>query len=132
VPDDLKSAILRLRFPADALKAVQIAKDSGRMPSGTEACLTFELSVRAERLDGQPADPMTGKKLPRLMRVRWEGKELADQSYDARERLVASLEFDRSVADAFDMISSGDFAALIADHTSSGGSSRVSVDTTRP
>jgi hypothetical protein len=130
-PDDLKSAILRLRFPAEALKAVKIAKDSGKLPSGQEACLTFELSVRAERLDGQAADPMTGGKRPRLMRVRWEGKTISDDSYDAREKIVANLEFDASVAGVWEMISSGDFAALVPEHTSAGGSSRVAVDTTK-
>jgi hypothetical protein len=50
---NLSGAILRLRLDDHALQAFRIARESGFVPSGTELCHTFELSIRVERRDGQ-------------------------------------------------------------------------------
>ena len=79
---------------------------------GAELCHTFELSIRAERRDGQneAGQEMVGHS--RLMRVRWEGRETSDNLFDPRARLYATLEFDRSMKSAFQILKNEDWAVL--------------------
>lgn len=64
----------------------------------------------------------------RLVRVRWEGREVSDLMFDSRERIVATLEFDRSMKAAFQLLKSSDWAVLIPDKTGKGGSNRIQPD----
>jgi hypothetical protein len=109
---DLSGAILRLKLHDHALQALKFAKESGLVPAGAELCHTFELSIRAERRDGQneAGEDMTGHS--RLMRVRWEGRETSDNLFDPRARLYATLEFDRSMKSAFQILKNEDWVAL--------------------
>lgn len=123
-PKDLTTAILRLRWPRSSLEAMTIAKESGKA-AGQELCLTFSLAIRAERLD---------KKLrPSLMNVRWEGTRIADHSFDARQHIVAALEFDSSMKGMWQTLNAmGEFAKLAPTNTNHGGSTRLTVDGTYP
>ena len=98
---DLSGAVLRLKLPGSALEALKVAEESGLIPEGAELCHTFELSIRAEKRDGanEAGQSMDGHS--RLMRVRWEGREISDRLFDPRTRLYAVLEFDRSMKAAF-------------------------------
>jgi len=71
------------------------------IPKGEELCHTFILSVRAENRDGtnEGGEEITGA--ARLMRVRWEGTEVSDKLFDSRDKIIAELEFDRSMKSAF-------------------------------
>jgi len=53
---------------------------------------------------------------PRLMRVRWEGRKTSQGLFDPRSKLVASLEFDRSMSGAFQVLKSLDWAFLTPDN----------------
>lgn len=98
---DISGAILRLRLPPNALSAIKFAKDSGMLPEETELCHTFELSIRAEKRSGQNEAGQDMGGPARLMRVRWEGHETNHNLFDPRVRVYASLEFDRSMKQAF-------------------------------
>lgn len=98
---DLSGAILRLKLHDHALQALRFARESGLVPEGAELCHTFELSIRAERRDGQNEAGQDVVGHSRLMRVRWEGRETSDNLFDPRARLYATLEFDRSMKSAF-------------------------------
>jgi len=74
-----------------------VLKAGGHAQEEKEICHNFMLSVRAERRDNaQPALPGLGE-TGRLMRVRWEGERILGGTYDPRSKLIASLEFDRSM-----------------------------------
>lgn len=82
------------------------------VPEGTELCHTFELSIRAERRDGQNEAGQDMGGHSRLMRVRWEGRQTSDNLFDPRGRLYATLEFDRSMKTAFQILKTDDWVAL--------------------
>jgi hypothetical protein len=46
------------------------------------------------------------------MRVRWEGLRVADGVFDPRTRLIAALEFDRSLAGAYQLLKTSEWAGL--------------------
>jgi len=129
---NLSGAILRLRLPDHALQALKFAKDSGMVPEKAELCHTFELSIRAERRDGQneAGQDMVGQS--RLMRVRWEGRETSHNLFDPRARLYATLEFDRSMKAAFQFLKNEDWAVLQPVRTGSAGSTSVQPDVVKP
>lgn len=123
-PEDLTHAILRLRWPPSSLEAMRIAETSGKAKDH-ELCLSFTLAVRTERLDRQSR--------PTLMNVRWEGRRMSDHVFDAREHIVAALEFDKSVKGMWQtLVGMGEFAKLSPAHTNTGGSTRLTVEDTLP
>ena len=107
--EELKHATLRLKFPPQALEAMKMIEDSGRLKDGEDLCHTFDLSIRAFRLDNRPANPYMGggdkgESMRRLVRVRWEGTQLSDEVYDSREHVIAELEFDGDMHKAWKML----------------------------
>jgi hypothetical protein len=51
---DIKTAILRLKFPPQSLEAMKMIEDTGRLKEGEDLCHTFDLSIRSFRLDNKP------------------------------------------------------------------------------
>jgi len=129
---DLSGAILRLRLPEHALHALKFAKESGLLAAGEELCHTFELSIRAERRDGENEAGQDLGGHSRLMRVRWEGRETSDNLFDPRARLYAALEFDRSMKSAFQILKTEDWVALQPIHTGTAGSTSIQPDVIKP
>ena len=117
VAEELKHATLRLKFPPQSLEAMKMIEDSGRLKEGEDLCHTFDLSIRAFRLDNRPASPMMGGLQPgehmrRLVRVRWEGTQLSDEIYDSREHIYASLEFDGEMHRAWKILKNSPVGSL--------------------
>ena len=84
IADDMNisGAVLRLRLPASALQLFETLKDRGHLANVKEICHNFELSIRAEKMNGENEageDPM-GK--TRLVRVRWDGERFDDGIFD--------------------------------------------------
>jgi hypothetical protein len=98
---DLAGAILRLRFPPSSIHLFDTLKEEGKLSKGTEICHSFTLSVRAELRNGENESGLDPMGPSRLIRVRWEGEEVADGLYDYSSRIYAALEFDRSMKGAF-------------------------------
>lgn len=69
---DLEGAVLRLRYPPSSIHLIDQLIDQGHL-ADRPACLTFDLSIRAERRDGtnEGGEELQGPS--RLLRVRWEG-----------------------------------------------------------
>ena len=68
----------------------------------------------------------------RLVRVRWDGKQVGDSIYDPRSRITATLEFDRSMKGAFRVMTSTDWASLVPEKAGKVGTTRTEPDTVKP
>jgi len=110
---DLQGAILRLRFPPSSVHLFDVLKDSGHL-SDKEVCHTFSLSVRAELRSGDNESGLDPLGPSRLVRVRWEGTEVGDGLFDYASKVYASLEFDRSMKGAYQLLKNSDFVSLQA------------------
>tara|TARA_B110000305_G_C19252307_1_gene545356 strand:+ start:87 stop:470 length:384 start_codon:yes stop_codon:yes gene_type:complete len=90
--------------------------------------------VRAEKRDEAGSEVAAALGIPglgepsHLMRVRWEGEKLDGGFYDPRSRIVAYLEFDRSMKDSYQIMKSGNYAALVPEHAEEAGSTRAHPD----
>ena len=62
------------------------------------------------------------------MRVRWEGEQIDGGFFDPRHRIVAYLEYDRSMKDSYQMMKSATWAALMPEHAEENGSTREHPD----
>lgn len=111
-------AVLRIRYPPSAIHLIDELVDRGLLRD-REACHTFELSIRAELRSGVNEAGESPFGPSRLLRVRWQGdevagagKEASETRFDPAKRLTAVLEFDRSMAEAYKLLKQGPFAAL--------------------
>lgn len=130
--EDLAGAVLRLRLPASALHLFETLKERGHLKTVKEICHNFELSIRAEKRDGENEageDPM-GK--TRLMRVRWDGEKLNDGTFLPGSRIIATLEFDRSMVGAFKILKPTEWASLVPEVADKSGPSRATPDVVQP
>lgn len=112
---ELSGAVLRISLPSEAIELLAQLKERGHLDRGkSEVCHNFQLSVRAElrgnRSDESPA--LNKYEPPRLMRVRWEGMRVSEGVYDPRTRLIAALEFDRSLSGHYQLLKTTEWAAL--------------------
>ena len=130
---NLSGAVLRLKIPASSVLLHDLLKASGHVERNQEICHTFTLSVRAEKRDEGESEvaalgiPGLGEP-SHLMRVRWEGERIEGGFYDPRARIVAYLEFDRSMKDSYQIMKSGNYAALVPEHAEETGSTRAHPD----
>jgi hypothetical protein len=131
LPDDLKEVTLRLKFPPNSLEAMKMIEDTNRLKEGEDLCHTFDLSIRAFRLDKSAPNPLGGDQR-RLVRVRWEGTELSNEVFDSRQHVIAVLEFDGDMTKAWKMLKMGPVGTLAPEHTSAGGSSRIKPPVVSP
>lgn len=122
---NLTGAVLRVRFPPSSIHLLETLSSGGHL-EGREACHTFQLSIRAELRGGENENGGEIGGPSRLMRVRWEGQEVADGVYDPASRVYAALEFDRSMKAAFQLLKSSDWVALQADKPHADGQLAVS------
>lgn len=101
---NLSGAVLRITLPSEAIELLAMLKERGHLDRGNdEVCHNFQLSIRAE-IRGDPNDQskqLSKFETPKLMRVRWEGMRVSEGIYDPRVRLIAALEFDRSLSGHF-------------------------------
>jgi hypothetical protein len=90
--------------------------------------------VRAEKRDSEQESEAAALGIPglgepsHLMRVRWEGEKIEGGFFDPRARIVAYLEFDRSMKDSYQIMKSGNYAALVPEHAEEAGSTRQHPD----
>jgi hypothetical protein len=68
----------------------------------------------------------------RLVRVRWEGTQLSDEIFDSRKHVIAYLEFDGDMKNAWKVLKNGPVGSLSPMHTSAGGSSRIKPPVVMP
>ena len=66
------------------------------------------------------------------MRVRWEGVQVTPNVFDTRERVIAVLEFDRSMEKPFQNIKGTEFAVLVPKETGEFGSQRAQPEAVKP
>jgi hypothetical protein len=116
---------------------MKMIEDSGRLKDGEDLCHTFDLSIRAFRLDNRAPSPIggaggKGETMRRLVRVRWEGTRLSDEIYDSREHVIANLEFDGDMHTAWKVLKSSPVGSLAPKHTSAGGSSKIKPPVVMP
>lgn len=111
-------AVLRIRYPPSSIHLVDELVDQGLLHD-QEACHTFELSIRAELRSGVNEAGESAVGPSRLLRVRWQGDEVAavgsegaQSRFDPAGRVTAVLEFDRSMAEAFKLLKQSAFAVL--------------------
>lgn len=55
--EDLTHGIVRLKVPGASLKQMVAAEDSGKVPSGEEMCVNFDMWFRAVRTDNRTPTP---------------------------------------------------------------------------
>jgi len=111
---DLTGAILRVSLPLESVQLLSILKAHGHLDRvKPELCHNFQLSVRAELLANRNSSQSQSTEVPRLMRVRWEGLRVADGLFDPRTRLIAALEFDRSLSGAYQLLKTSEWAGLL-------------------
>jgi len=131
---NLSGAVLRIKLPASSVLLHDLLKASGHVEKNQEICHSFTLSVRAEKRDEAGSEVAAALGIPglgepsHLMRVRWEGEKLDGGFYDPRSRIVAYLEFDRSMKDSYQIMKSGNYAALVPEHAEEAGSTRAHPD----
>jgi hypothetical protein len=128
---DLDGAILRLRFPPSSVHLLDTLKDLNYFSQGREICHNFALSIRAELRSGENESGLDPTGPSRLVRVRWEGDEVGDGLFDFSSRIYASLEFDRSMKAAVQLLKNSDFVSLEA-ASPRGSSSLGSLGDTAP
>jgi hypothetical protein len=128
----LAGAVLRLRLPPSSLKLLETLKKGGHVAAGAELCHNFQLSVRAELRGGENEDGSAIVGPSRLVRVRWEGEEVDDGHFDPAARLYATLEFDRSMKAAFQLLKGSEFASLVPEKTVDGSAPKDTPETVRP
>jgi hypothetical protein len=101
---------------------VDSLRAGGHVAAGSEVCHNLELSVRAELRTGENEDGSAIMGPSRLVRVRWEGNQVDGGHYDPAARLTATLEFDRSMKGAFQLLKASAWASLAPEKpTASGG-----------
>lgn len=115
IADDINiaGAILRLQLPPASIKLLDTLKQAGHVATGSELCHNIHLSVRAELRTGENEDGSAVTGPSRLMRVRWEGRQVDSGHFDPAARLLATLEFDRSMKGAFHALKTTDWATLV-------------------
>jgi hypothetical protein len=109
---------LRIRYPPSAIHLIDELVDQGLLHD-QEVCHTFQLSIRAELRGGVNEAGESAAGPSRLLRVRWQGDEVAGAGVDAAKsrfdparRVTAVLEFDRSMVEAFKLLKRSSFATL--------------------
>lgn len=111
---NVEGVILRLRFPPSSIHLFDVLRDEGHL-GDREICHTFSLSVRAELRSGENESGLDMLGPSRLVRVTWEGDEVGEDGlYDHAGRVYASLEFDRSMKGAFQLLKTAEFVSLVA------------------
>ena len=88
--------------------------------------------MRAELRGGDNEDGSAIVGPSRLVRVRWEGEEVDDGHFDPAARLYATLEFDRSMKAAFQLLKGSEFASLVPEKTVDGSAPKDTPETVRP
>lgn len=68
----------------------------------------------------------------RLMRVRWDGEQFSHGTFNPSARIIATLEFDRSMVGAFKILKATDWAMIVPEEVSKAGSTRNSPDMVKP
>jgi len=129
---DLSGAILRLKLPPSSLKLADSLKAGGHVAAGSEVCHNLELSVRAELRTGENEDGSAVIGPSRLVRVRWEGRQVDSGRYDPAARLIATLEFDRSMKGAFQLLKTGDWASLAPEKPLGGAATKTAAHAAKP